>query len=104
VPVILKRYCTEFEHALGPSDKHEYTEDNRVAEKIINDTFDLDGNLPPQAGIVKLHAVRRWIEFAFKYGDETYKEFTKGRSLVPGYVTYHNDIEKKMRLKNDSKK
>ncbi|KKL67647.1 hypothetical protein LCGC14_2132920, partial [marine sediment metagenome] len=39
------------------------------------------------------HIHRKWIEFAYKNGDETYKHFTNGKPLYPAYRTYHHLID-----------
>jgi hypothetical protein len=89
VPVILKRGCTEMEHIVGPSDKWEVTEEQRIIEDLIMqwvvDPKDSDGQPDPLVWRIK----RKWIEYAYQHGDETYKLFTGGKSVVPGYVTYH---------------
>jgi hypothetical protein len=101
VPVILKRGCTEFEMAVGPSDKWQVTEKQLEIEGIIDMLFvkdDVDRK-QSEAQIIYLH--RKWIEFAYAAGDQTYREFTDG-PLYPAYVTYHED-KKWEELKNEPK-
>lgn len=94
VPVILKRGCTEFEHAIGPSDKWEITEEQIAIEKKVNETFVRDVVDRKQPDHVIAHIHRSWIEFAWKYGDPTYAEFTGGKPIAPPYVTYHHLLDK----------
>ena len=95
VPVFLKRGCTDMEDYYGDSDKQEITERSMHWEKLISDAFDhtfikteqVDGE------VHNLH--QRWVEYAYAYGDETYKMFTNGKPLFKKYVTYHDKKEKK---------
>ena len=98
IPVILKRYCTEFEIgplSLGPSDKlPELTEAEKEEERKID--YHLYGypqynTIQPE--YVQVHVMRKWIHWAYQYGDVTYKEFTGGKPLFPTYVTYHQEVK-----------
>lgn len=90
VAVILKRGCTEMEHAVGPSDKWEITDEQKEVERLITDWIvEPEKNEGNQPEAVIWHVKRKWIEYAFKHGDVTYKELTNDKSIVPGYVTYH---------------
>jgi hypothetical protein len=94
IPVILKRACTEYEQQVGPSDKWVVTKDQLEIEAVVqrafvNDTWDFHQTDDIIAGIQA-----GWIENAYRWGDETYKEFTNGEPMNPPPVTYH-DAEKK---------
>jgi hypothetical protein len=87
---ILKRGCTEMELTCGPSDKWEVTANQLRVEKMINQVVVRDpyqGPMPPH--VVK-HTLRKWIEFAYSIGDETYKLYTGGRPLYRQPVVYHD--------------
>ncbi len=73
IPVFLKRACTEMEDKFGDSDKWEVTQDH-VRDEIEISQYIKDFEDPKQPQYVKLHIMRRWIEFACKNGDETYLE------------------------------
>ena len=88
VAVILKRACTEMEHAVGPSDKWTVTEEQKVVEELCAQYLELDRDLNDQPEPVIWRTKRKWIEWAFAHGDETYKQFTGGKSITPGYVLY----------------
>jgi len=99
VPVILKRYCTEFElggmggiKGQGPSDK---TPDATPAEiefeKYVEAHFPPVGGGNPMPDHLIASVMARWIHHAFENGDLTYLEFTGGKKLTPDYVTYHNE-------------
>lgn len=94
VPVILKRYCTEYEigeNALGPSDKTEdVTFEQKEMEQDVESLFPRIGFGTPQPDWMIRKVMRDWIHYAYKNGDQTYKEFTGGHPLFPPYVTYHN--------------
>jgi hypothetical protein len=97
-PVIIKRYCTEFEigpQSLGPSNELPEQTKKEIEEETQIDNFLFRGN--PQFGSVQAdflqaHVMRRWIHWAYQHGDETYKAFTGGNPLFPKYVTYHEEL------------
>lgn len=93
-PVTLKRYCTEFEvdkHGKGPSDKiPEMTEKEKYIEQIVTANFMVAMHDMSTPDYIVAHVMRDWIHFAYKNGDETYKEFTGGGPLFPPTVTYHD--------------
>jgi hypothetical protein len=86
VNMFIKRGCTNYEHACGPSDR--YTFDPRLAE--IEDYFwsrFVRRNKPEKRyrdAIVRMHLIRT----AYRIGDDTYKDFTGGKDLYPPTVTY----------------
>jgi hypothetical protein len=93
VPVILKRGCTEFELACGPSDKWEISPEQLKLEQLIKQNLAHDDVERKQPDSVVKHCHRRWIEFAYAHGDSTYAEFTNGNPLTPPVVTYHHLAE-----------
>lgn len=92
VPIILKRYCTEFELEGKPSNEvEECTQEELDMEGYIESFFPrvYPSSIMPDHLIAAV--MRRWIHYAYESGDETYKLFTNGEPLVPGYITYHNE-------------
>jgi hypothetical protein len=92
VAVILKRACTEMEHAMGRSDEWTVTPkqisfEMEFAQRCVND-------LPViiQSDHAKDEVRQKWIEHAYSVGDQTYAEFTDG-PLYPDYVTYQHLLE-----------
>ena len=88
VPVLLKRGCTEYEHGIGPSDQWVVTEEQEAFEELVEARFVMDVPVLTQPRHVKYHVKQRWIEEAWKIGDETVHEFID-KPLYPPYVTYH---------------
>lgn len=90
VPVILKRACTEYELECGPSDKWEIYPEQLQIEAMVDQYLSKDdvARVQPQHVIWHLH--RKWIEYAYAHGDETYLEFTGNRPLYPAVVTYQH--------------
>jgi hypothetical protein len=87
--IILKRGCTEFEHLLGDSRLWHITPEQEFVEDLIDNYFVDDGFSLSQPEHVIWSIKRRWIEWAFKNGDQTYLRYTGGKPLYPAYVTYH---------------
>jgi len=88
--VLLKRGCTEYEHACGDSDKWKITPEQLHIEALLDRwliTDDIEMRQPEKL-IHNVH--RKWIEFAYSYGDETYVKFTGGKPLYPPYKTYQH--------------
>lgn len=100
-PVILKRYCTEYEigpGSKGPSDQMpDTTPEEKEMEEFIIDKFPRVGFGTPQPDFLTASVMQGWIHYAYQYhkatGDETFKEFTNGENLFPPYVTYHDKEE-----------
>ena len=93
IPVILKRYCTEYEigeDSKGASDQTpDITREEREFEKYVEAHFPTVGDGTLQAEHVLANTIKRWIHHAFEHGDLTYLELTGGEKLIPDYVTYH---------------
>lgn len=89
LPVILKRYCTEFEYRLGPSDKlPDMTNEDLEFEKGLLALFPRGEELGDQPPDLVTHMKKKWIDLAYSVGDKTYLEFTDGKPLYPECVTY----------------
>lgn len=94
-PLILKRGCTEFEMMYHPSSKWEEFAEERAwsdTEELLNNLFVADPmslkvemNTPQ---LLEMSVIRRWIEYAFEHGDETYLDFTNGVPLKINLETY----------------
>ena len=102
--VLLKRGCTEFEHALGDSTKWEVTPEQMEWEALVNEWVVQDVVYRKQAdhGLAYVH--RKWIEHAYSIGDPTYADFTDGIPLHPPYVTYQNLYDEVINGKHSEKK
>tara|TARA_Y100000310_G_scaffold345852_1_gene471402 strand:+ start:9687 stop:10520 length:834 start_codon:yes stop_codon:yes gene_type:complete len=90
VVVLLKRGCTEFELALGDSKKWTVYDWQIPIEEATEDTLAQDNVDRQQPEHLVRHIHRKWIEWAYTYGDESYKEFTGGKPLYPAYRTYQH--------------
>lgn len=87
--IILKRGCTEYEHLLGDSSKWQITPEQEFLEDLIDSYFVSESFLLHQPEHIIWHIKRKWIEWAWQYGDNTYLRYTGGKPLYPAYVTYH---------------
>lgn len=99
VKVILKRYCTEFEHKFGPSDEtKKLTKEQKFQEDYFCRFMPFEGVGHPQPEFLQAFVMLEWIRFAFKSGDPTYSELTGGKSLYDPLVTYHEEVKKDAKL------
>lgn len=89
VKVILKRGCTEMEHAFGDSTKWMVSEEQAGLEKRLSDLFLPMTDQYNQPDAYNEHVMAGWIKFAFAGGDPTAAEFSS-EPLFPPYVTYHD--------------
>lgn len=93
IPVILKRGCTEFELACGPSNLWQITPEQLKLEALVEQFLAKDDVVRKQPENILWHLHRKWIEFAYANGDSTYAEFTNGKPLYPPVMTYHHLAE-----------
>jgi hypothetical protein len=93
IKVFLKRGCTEYELKFGDSDKWKLTDQQVELEKHISErvVYPIDNGEQPE--FAKLNVMRRWIQYAYDRGDETYKEYTGGEPLAKPYVDYTPEQE-----------
>jgi len=87
--LLLKRGCTEFEHACGDSAKWAITPEQKTIEALVNYYVVGDDMIREQPEHLKRHVRKRWIEYAFENADPTVFKFTNGKPLYPAYRTYH---------------
>jgi hypothetical protein len=95
VPVILKRYCTEFELKLGPTDTYKRPEIASAIEHEIFECIDRQKPNVPQSPMIIRHVIREWAEFAWERGDPTAAStFNGGQPYYSNVVTYHEGDKK----------
>lgn len=86
---ILKRACTEFEMAKGPSPYwHVKDEEYKFLEQI-EAFIDFHDTNAEQQDMIKRHVHLKWVLWAHMNNDMTYVKYNDGKKLFPGYVTYH---------------
>lgn len=103
VKMILKRGCTEMEAACGPSDKWQITPKQKFIEDLVASKIAFEPNEALQSDHHLRHTHRLWIEWACANGDETYKEYTGGKSIHGEYVTYHEEKLPQRSVKKEKK-
>jgi hypothetical protein len=89
VKVIIKRGCTNYEHACGPSDR--YTFDPRLTD--VEEYFRARYRGPKTVSVLakKYRDAATLLEIArtaHRIGDNTYKDFTGGKEIFPPTVSY----------------
>jgi len=87
--LLLKRGCTEFEHACGDSAEWKIVPEQLQIEALVNHYVVGDDQYRQQPEHLKRHVHRRWIDYAFENADPTVFKFTGGKPLYPAYRTYH---------------
>lgn len=85
VSVSIKRGCTEYEVHCDPSNEFTFSDDLAAAELEL-----LKRLRQPVPTKARQHALTMmtWMQIAYQLGDESYKQFTQGRSLYPEPVSY----------------
>lgn len=94
IEVILKRYCTEFEATLGPTDQYVRPPAADAMESHLDQCFNLSKMTPGQPPFVISHVQRRWLEFAWDRGDTTAAIFNGNKPFYRPVVTYHQRKDK----------
>lgn len=90
VNMVIKRGCTDYEMACGPSDQWTFREDLPHLEATLLARFHAVPR-PAESGMDQAMTKMGWIHTAYRIGDETYLDFTGGRRLYPATVTYDPD-------------
>lgn len=88
VPITIKRGCTNYETACGPSDRWDFAEGMAALEAELKPRFAPPAKLPRNYGIERATMLVHWIKYAYSMGDDTYLDFTGGRPLYPPTRTY----------------
>ena len=91
VPILIKRACSNYEAAVGPSDKFTFSPELAEVESKLRRSITLaekDSVTPHSAPQLTKHLYGSWIRFAYQLGDTTYLDFTGGRPLHRKSVTY----------------
>jgi hypothetical protein len=83
VTMTIKRGCSEYEAALGPSDRYEFAPEQAELEAHLKSRFRV-AKKSHQPSMVAAH----WIETAYRVGDDTYLDFTGGKRLRNKTMTY----------------
>jgi hypothetical protein len=83
VAMTIKRGCSEYEIAVGPSDSYTFTPEMAELESYLLSRF------KEQERADKGHVVLAdWIDAAYRMGDDTYLDFTRGRRRRAKTLTY----------------
>jgi len=85
VKMTIKRGCSQFEAAVGPSDSYSFTPEMAEIEAYLQSRFKAGVILEPTDFHQELG---QWIDLAFRMGDDTYLDFTGGKRLRPATLTY----------------
>ncbi len=88
VPVFIKRGCTEYEIACGPSDRYSFDDAQHEIEAALRPRIMLDEPARKPPAVETQQTFAHWIRTAYSIGDETYRDFTGGRRLYPEAVRY----------------
>jgi hypothetical protein len=95
IPVILKRYCTEYELTYGPSWKYEQPKGAKEKEELLDayvtPPSQIQDPIPPY--YLKLYHFSKWVERAYANGDPTALFFTGGKPLAKPVHTYHQELK-----------
>jgi hypothetical protein len=88
VPMRIKRGCTEYELHCGPSDQFKFPSELGPLEAYLKTKFQSAPKIKSNPLKAKLETLARWIQTAFRIGDNTYLKFTGGKRLYPATVSY----------------
>jgi hypothetical protein len=83
VTMSIKRGCSDYEKFVGPSDKFEFAPELAELEAHLRSRY----RVKKRVGLRPVQ-LARWIDVAFRIGDDTYLDFTNGQRLHPKMVSY----------------
>jgi hypothetical protein len=78
IAMSIRRGCVEYEVAVGPSDRYEFSPEMAELEAYLKSRFRESKATGPKAV-----AMAKWIQAAVRIGDDTYLDFTCGKPLQP---------------------
>ncbi len=92
VKVVIKRGCTNYEHACGPSNRYTFDPRLKDVEAHFHERYvrrePVSGPARKYRDAITLLEIAR---VAYRIGDNTYKDFTGGKEIFPATVTYDPD-------------
>lgn len=89
IPLSIKRGCSDFEIAHGPSDQWEFNPALEEVEEVLFSLFTFKQQKTKcEALIDKQKTLASLFAVAYRIGDNTYLDFTNGKRLYPEMVTY----------------
>jgi len=83
IALSIKRGCSEYEAAVGPSERYAFTPEMAELEAYLKSRF-----RERKADHHPSMVIANWIETAFRLGDDTYLDFTGGTRLREMTLTY----------------
>jgi len=93
VPIILKRYCTEYELKYGDSKGYKQPKAAKTWEELMDKYFVSGPKSTQQPQITVADVMERWIRHAEINGDETVLMFNNGEHLFRQVRSYHKEAE-----------
>jgi hypothetical protein len=92
IKVIIKRGCTNYEHACGPSNRYTFDPRLEEIETYFRERYALSERNPlPARKYRDAATLLATARIAFSIGDNTYTDFTGGQEICPPTVNYDPD-------------
>jgi hypothetical protein len=92
IKVIIKRGCTNYEHACGPSNRYTFDPRLEAVEVYFRKRYAPPKRPPmPARKYRDASTLLETASIAFRIGDNTYKDFTGGQEVFPPTVSYDPD-------------
>jgi len=85
VPIVIKRGCSNYEAALGPSDTYTFQPELSEVEAYLKSRY---RPVRSEDNTLAQTLYGKWVPFAYQIGDNTYLDFTNGQPLYPQSLTY----------------
>jgi hypothetical protein len=91
IVMTIKRGCSNYERACGPSDRYTFDPRLEAVEAYLFQRFAKRPRSPASQEMVDAMRLLRMVQTAYRIGDDTYKDFTDGAPLYPPLVSYSPD-------------
>ena len=86
--LVIKRGCSNYEAACGPSDRWTFRDGLAQLEEALQARFREPPREPFDYRRARMTSMVHWIQTAYNLKDDTYLDFTGGKPLHPATVSY----------------
>jgi hypothetical protein len=84
----IKRGCSNYEAACGPSDQWTFQDDMSKLEDGLKARIKKEPSTPVTYHLRKMYSMLAWLQIAYNLKDDSYLAFTGGKQLHPSTLSY----------------
>jgi hypothetical protein len=88
VTLTIKRGCSNYEAACGSSNQWTFQDDMSKLENSLKARIKKEPSTPVNYHLRKMYSMIAWLQIAYNLKDDSYLDFTGGKSLHPSTLSY----------------